>query len=605
MVPAALKRQLQSWRSLLITASGLSSLVIAASLTGGMQTLEWNALDLFFRLRPSEGQDPRVVVVEINEATLQAFKSWPASDAQLTTLLEKIAETQPRVIGLDLYRDLPQPPGHQQLVDFYNKTPFLIGVEKYVGVSVAPSPVLAKLGQVAIADLIIDPDNKIRRGLIAIAPNANPPATANPPANTPAPKTSSNASEAIAHNQSATEDLKYGLASRAALTYLAQDNIYPQLAADSPTDIQLGKAIFRQLSSSSGGYQGIGVGGYQVLLNYRTGKNVFDHVAAIDLLNNRIAPERLAGKVVLVGVTAPSLNDFFLTPFNSNPFRRIPPVAGVYIHAHLTSQILSAAENGRPLLGDLPAPLEWLWIWIWGIGGVLVSWTMVQADKVRRLMPPGWLLLVSIMGSSIALLASGYGFFLVGIWVPIAAPLIALTVSSVIAVGHHHKSLEQLARTDELTQIANRRYFDYFLNKSLLSQPIVSLILCDVDFFKQFNDTYGHQAGDRCLQQVAGALRKVVRRSDVVARYGGEEFAVILPNTTSEVAQRIAERIRLEVIALDIAHAGSKVAPHVTLSCGVSIVSIENASAVTLIERADAGLYQAKREGRDRVVLSL
>jgi diguanylate cyclase (GGDEF)-like protein len=130
----------------------------------------------------------------------------------------------------------------------------------------------------------------------------------------------------------------------------------------------------------------------------------------------------------------------------------------------------------------------------------------------------------------------------------------------------------------------------------------LSLILCDIDFFKKYNDTYGHQAGDACLRKVANALTFCAKRSvDLVARYGGEEFAVILPNTTTAGASQVAEEIREFVNSLKIPHAQSAVSEHVTLSLGVaSMEPTLDTSPSMLIATADAALYRAKAAGRNK-----
>jgi diguanylate cyclase (GGDEF)-like protein len=136
-------------------------------------------------------------------------------------------------------------------------------------------------------------------------------------------------------------------------------------------------------------------------------------------------------------------------------------------------------------------------------------------------------------------------------------------------------------------------------------QSSLALILCDIDFFKLYNDTYGHQMGDDCLRQVAQTINQAARRpADVVARYGGEEFAVILPNTTAENAMYVAESIRREVQALGIPHANSPVHSVVTLSLGVSgVIPTEAIEPEQLIAVTDRALYTAKQQGRNRVIL--
>ncbi len=169
-----------------------------------------------------------------------------------------------------------------------------------------------------------------------------------------------------------------------------------------------------------------------------------------------------------------------------------------------------------------------------------------------------------------------------------------------------NQELQRLAALDGLTGLANRRRFDEYLEaqwQRLTRENLpLSLILCDIDFFKKYNDTYGHQAGDACLRQVADALRFCAKHpADLVARYGGEEFAVILPNTTATDAAQIAEEMRRVVSALEIPHVQSAVSQHVTLSLGVAcIYPTPDTSGTMLIAAADVALYQAKAAGRNR-----
>ena len=172
-----------------------------------------------------------------------------------------------------------------------------------------------------------------------------------------------------------------------------------------------------------------------------------------------------------------------------------------------------------------------------------------------------------------------------------------------------NKELQQLAILDGLTGIANRRYFDLVLNKEwqrlAREQLPLSLILADVDYFKAYNDTYGHQAGDRCLQTIARILQNCIRRpADLVARYGGEEFALILPNTDAQGALFIAHRIVRKLAQQNIPHLQSKVSQSVTFSLGVTTkVPHPKQSGSTIIEVADSLLYRAKKAGRNQLAV--
>ncbi|WP_054974048.1 GGDEF domain-containing protein [Paenibacillus sp. A3] len=168
--------------------------------------------------------------------------------------------------------------------------------------------------------------------------------------------------------------------------------------------------------------------------------------------------------------------------------------------------------------------------------------------------------------------------------------------------------LQKISSIDALTGLANRRFFDERFAKEWrhamrFSTPL-SVILLDIDYFKRYNDTYGHHDGDACLQYVAEAMRHAAKRpGDMIARYGGEEFVIVLPVTDGRGALYVAERMRSEVERLRIPHRGSAVSSFVTASLGVAtMIPVRNVSLRELIIRADKALYRAKQEGRNRAI---
>jgi diguanylate cyclase (GGDEF)-like protein len=183
-----------------------------------------------------------------------------------------------------------------------------------------------------------------------------------------------------------------------------------------------------------------------------------------------------------------------------------------------------------------------------------------------------------------------------------------ILVQILIDQGDNSAEEGEKARVDGLTQIANRRRFDEFLlqewNRHGRIQEPLSLLICDVDHFKLFNDAYGHQAGDECLKRVARAINYHSRSGDLVARYGGEEFAVVLPHTSLEGAVQRAERVRSAVEGAAIPHTASLVSDRVTLSIGVACMTPQPSDGTDLrifVEEADRNLYLAKHRGRNRV----
>jgi diguanylate cyclase (GGDEF)-like protein len=181
------------------------------------------------------------------------------------------------------------------------------------------------------------------------------------------------------------------------------------------------------------------------------------------------------------------------------------------------------------------------------------------------------------------------------------------TIQDITHQKQLEKELERLSFIDGLTGISNRRRFDEAIQRewqrAMRHRNSISLILCDIDHFKLYNDTYGHQSGDECLKKVAARIEKTPSRVvDLTARYGGEEFVILLPDTEKEGAIVVAENIRKNVKALGIPHSASLLTPVVTLSLGVAtLIPKRNQDFTDLIKTADKALYIAKQKGRNRV----
>jgi adenylate cyclase len=393
-----LGKRIWEGRGVWFTVPGVTGLVLLLRLTGWLQPLEWMALDQFFRLRPPEPPDSRIVIVGINEDDLRHTRRWPIDDATLARLLQKIRQQQPRAIGLDLYRDFPVEPGYQELVAVFKTTPNLIGIEKKGGRddrSIAPPPMLKQQQQVASNDIVEDGDGKIRRGMLYWS------------------------------SPDGSEFLE-SLGLRLALFYLEAHNIAPKAADTHPDYLQLGQAVFPIFEANDGSYVGADAGGYQVLLNFRGPSRTFQTVSMLDVLQGRVPDGVLRDRIVFVGPTAESLKDFFYTPYSGNSITTPERMAGVEVQANLSSQILSAALDGRGGIRVWSDSLEHLWIALWTCVGAGVSWL------VRS---PRWATISMVLAQG-SLVFGCYLAFLNGWWVPVIPPAMALTMAATVLTGY-------------------------------------------------------------------------------------------------------------------------------------------------------------------------
>ncbi len=395
---ATLKQRIWQFRGIWITAPCVAGVLIGIRFTGGFQLLEWATLDQFFSLRPPEPADSRLVIVTIDETDIDRH-GWPLSDASLARVIKQLKQQQPRVIGLDIYRNLPTPPGEAELSKVFASTPNLIGIEKVVanpyGSSVAPPPILAQKGQVGASDLVQDSDGKVRRMMLGLK-NA----------------------------QAQTVDT---LATKVALTYLKEEGIEVEVVDADQRRYRLGKAEFTPLQALDGAYVLADEGGYQVLANFRNVRVPFQSISLSDVMAGKIPAGLFRDKIVMVGATAESLGDYFYTSYSSSSFEQaITTTPGVVIHAAFVSQIISAAIAGRPLIRVWSEPVEWLWILLWAVIGSTLGWTLRS---------PLWTF-VSILAAGGTLVGGAYLLFLAGWWVIVVPPLLALMGTAIINKGY-------------------------------------------------------------------------------------------------------------------------------------------------------------------------
>lgn len=410
-----LKRLFWNWRGVWITAPTIAGVVILLRTIGFLQPWEWAAYDQYFRLRPPEPRDDRIVIVGIDEADFRAIGQPIIPDEVYARLIEKLKAMEPRAIGLDIYRDLPVEPGHEKLVQVFKSTPNLIGIEKVVGnnsrETVAPPPVLKDKGLVGSNDLISDADNKLRRSLLFVQP----------PKGDPMPS----------------------LGMYLALLYLEKEGIQIE-EIEGTTDWKLGKTSFVPFQPNDGGYVRADNGGYQVLLNYRGPSNHFTIVPMKDILNDQIPKDWGRDRIILIGNVSESAKDLYFTPYSSGLLSLPERMAGVEIHANIASQVLSAAQSGRTPIKSWREPFDWLWILLWSAVGGILSWQARYTGGVSKFSTYRALGLVLAGGT---LLGSTYLAFLGGWWIPVVPPVLGLLTCAIAITAYIAQTARGIRKT--------------------------------------------------------------------------------------------------------------------------------------------------------------
>lgn len=410
---ATYKRLLWDWRGVWITTPSMAVVVILLRLTGILEPLEWSVYDQYMRLRPPEPPDERIVIVGLDEADMKYIGQGYVPDGVYADLLQKLIAMQPRAIGLDIYRDLPYEPGHKELVEIFKSTPNLVGVEKVIGDElrqrVAPPPTLKEKGQAGANDLILDKDNTVRRALL------------------------------VQNNQDGNTYYSFSL--YVAMLYLQAEGISPQVLEGTDNWWKFGNIIFTPFEANDGGYVRADAGGYQVFINYRGPIRTFETVPYRNILEGKVAPDWGRDRIILIGSVGESFQDLFAAPYTQAADQRIP---GVEIHANITSQIISAALDNRPLIKTWSELIEWQWILIWSAIGASLTWKLRSSRDVKRFLfrEIGFFILATGV-----LFSSSYLGFLQGWWIPVIPPFLALSGSAIAITAYVARSAAEIRKT--------------------------------------------------------------------------------------------------------------------------------------------------------------
>ncbi|MEB3213338.1 MAG: adenylate/guanylate cyclase domain-containing protein [Leptolyngbyaceae bacterium] len=510
--------RLKAWHEALLAIAVISltstGLTMLLKEFGKIEPFELIAFDRMVQLRGNAPLDDRLLIVGITERDIEELQVTPP-DAVIAEVLERLQQHQPRVIGLDLHRNAPQPPGWEALLAQMQAENVVVITKLGDSADDAiPPPPDVSWEQVGFNDVLLDPDDVIRRGLLI---GSNP------------------------------EGTYFSFSLQSALMYLAQDGIKPTPSDINPDFMQLGETALIPLMVGSGGYNRLDSGGYQILMDYRGGEAIAPQVSLSEVLNNQFDPALVRDRIVLIGTTAESRKDLFVTPYSSARQQDVK-MPGVEIHAHIVSQILDVATGDRPLFWFWPEWVEPLWILGWSGASGVIAWIL------RRPLTLG-ISTIILIGS-----VSGIGYltFLNHGWIPIIAPALAvgLTASTVITYQAQQAHQQQqmvmtLLGQSTSPEIADALWEsrDRLLKSGKLPGQRLTATMMFSDI-KGFSTLAEHVPPEDLMDWINEYLNVMV---DLVKEYRGivnkftgdgllAVFGVPVPRTTSEEIAQDAQR---------------------------------------------------------------
>lgn len=362
--------------------------------TGLLQPTELQAFDLLMKLRPPEGSDDRLLIIEVTEADVQAQSltergAASLSDQTLESLLKKLMAAQPRTVGLDIYREQAPIAKDGQVASWTQSSPHLFAICKYGDSGVPPPPGIA-LENHGFNNVIEDADGKIRRYPLAVSE----------------PLPCRNA---------------YALSWLLAADYLAAEGISVNVSPDG--HLRLGEQAFKPLSHRAGGYQQIDSRGHQLMINYRATRQIAEMISLQDFMATPTHEQLVRDRIVLIGTSAPSFNDHrWQTPLHrSNQIETL--LNGAEVQAHLVSQLLSATLDQRPLIWSWHPIVDGTWVFAYS----LIGSSLIVGISTRR---HGFIVMISILG---ILIIPCWYLLILGGWMPLVPSVISIAISSIIA----------------------------------------------------------------------------------------------------------------------------------------------------------------------------
>nr|WP_293093489.1 adenylate/guanylate cyclase domain-containing protein [Okeania sp. SIO2F4] len=493
-----------------ITVSGITilSLLFFRHL-GGFQPVEVRVFDGMMRLRSDEEPDSRLLIVEITEEDIQYLNKFPISDRILAKVLVSLQKHQPKAIGIDIYRDIPNQPGHSELLEQLKKPNIfaITFINNDIDPTIGPPPTVPD-ERIGFNNLSFDPDGVLRRNLLFTKDDNDKTWTA--------------------------------FSLKLALSYLKDYGIFPAITENN--EYKLGEVLFKELQSNSGGYQRIDDTGYKILINYRNSKSVAPKISITKVLNGDFDPKLVKNKIVLIGTTAPSAKDLFFTPYSLGRFKLLK-MSGVEVHAQITSQIISAVLDDRKLFWYWEELTEILWI---------IGWSIVSASLAWQIRKPLIFVLINFLTLGI-LTGISYSIFLQMIWIPVAAPVAGIVITGGIVIGYkiqeswqQQNMVMKLLGQQTSPEIANALWQERsdLINCGILPPKTVTatILFTDLKNFSTISEKKSSEALMIWLNKYLSAMTDIViNYHGIVNKFTGDGiiavFGIPVPrNTVEEIA---------------------------------------------------------------------
>jgi adenylate cyclase len=512
----------QHRRSLTATMSilAVSGLILVLRSIGALMPLELKGWDYLLRLRPQPPIGDRITIVEISERDIQQHGEWPWQDRTFAELIEIIDAADPVVIGIDKYLDIPVGAGREELVaaqaksgKVVNATLLALNIEQAVQM---PGD-LANISDYGFVNIPKDAGDMVRRALLAAE--------------------SDSFAFTIARSY---------LASRGIEIEFDSDRV--EFTINSPTD----KQVIPHLTPNYGGYNRIDASGYQILLNYRGAPGSFHQVSAVDLLAGQVNPELLRDRIVLIGVTAISVNDFHPTPFSLGE----TVMFGVEINAHIIDQIIGAALDDRPFIQATPDYVEAIWILAWTAAGAIAA--VLIPHTLKKL---GVLTILALSLGAIV-----YGAFMQAWWLPFFPALLGLAIAHGLVITAEYAqsqadrqllvSLFERHVSPELVELIWQNRDQFLSEGRIIGQEVfVTVLFTDMRNFSTTAEVQPPQEILLWLNDYLGAIAtEVLAHGGMVDKYIGDSvmavFGVPIPHRDQAEWQQDARHAIEAAIAI-------------------------------------------------------